>query len=340
MIYLLRAGTIDPQIKIGWVADPTTIHDRIRTLQTGNPNPIALVATLPGDRARESQLHRQFAHLRIQGEWFRSDPAIYATFNQEALSMPVANPTQTPPPTFQTLDPGNSAKILRVPTGLPPLDAVMGGGFPLQTTTLVHGDPGAGKSTLMLQLAAWVALNAPSHPFPAAYVTAEEGAAQIQARAARLGLAAARVALLETDDLPAAITLLDQRPIPPLITVFDSVQRLRDPQLRALPGTPTQTARAAQLVVAYVRRQPTVALLICHETKGSRAAGPMALQHDVDAALALTQPRVIPLHPHTRQQTQDNPALRLLTVSKNRGGPTDVSGRLLMTAAGFVPVRP
>jgi len=177
VIYLLRAND---RIKIGYAED---VAARVKTLQTGSPVPLTLLAAFPGDRATEAALHRRYAHLRVAGEWFRADPDLLTiigdpstvtTQPREFFSMT----TQTAPPlSFVTLNP-TAAPSLRLSSSFRTLDHVLGGGFVAGSTLLLSGDPGAGKSTLLLQVAAYVACRG----YSAVYATAEEDATQVQLR--------------------------------------------------------------------------------------------------------------------------------------------------------------
>lgn len=205
------------------------------------------------------------------------------------------------------------------PTGPPPhrlsssfrgLDAVLGGGFVAGTTTLLSGDPGAGKSTLLLQVAAYVACRGLS----SVYASAEEAEAQVQLRAARIGLAVAPVRLGVTDDITALLAAP-----PPTLLVIDSLQRFRDPSHSAPAASPTQTRLVLAALIAYAHASNAAVVIVSHVNKNSRASGTNDLQHDVDVLLHLSA-------------LADR---RVLRARKNRYGPTDVEARFRMTAEGI-----
>lgn len=216
------------------------------------------------------------------------------------------------PLTFATLTPDATAPPppRRFTSGFRVFDDVLGSGFVPGSTLLVAGDPGAGKSTLLLQVAARVACAS----LPVAYVTAEEAAPQVQSRAARLGVARAPVVLASTSDLASVIAELRNRAPTPKLVVFDSIQ--------GFSPVPSHAVPLLRKIVEFAQTTRAVALVVCHVTKSRAAAGPNTLQHDVDAVLRLV----------TEPATPD----RTLFATKNRFGPTDVTGRLTMTQKGFV----
>jgi DNA repair protein RadA/Sms len=194
------------------------------------------------------------------------------------------------------------------------LDLVLGGGFISGNTTLLSGDPGAGKSTLLLQVAAYVGCRG----YRAAYVTAEESAAQVQQRAARLGLALAPVALAATSDVAAVVAALDTDDAPHLLVV-DSIQTTVVAGVPGAPGSPSQTKAVLAALMAFARRRNCAVVVVSHVNKSSRAAGSNDLQHDVDAVL----------HLHAVGDR------RMLRAIKNRHGSTAVVAQFKMTAEGI-----
>lgn len=228
--------------------------------------------------------------------------------------------------TFGTLRPSADHPMTeRFSSGIRELDRVLGGGWVRGAVYLLSGDPGAGKSTLLLKAAAFAA--DPDHSAssqrgrPVAYVAAEEAATQVQARAARLNVDHFPVQLTDTDDINAAFrSLVGNRPS---LVVVDSAQRMFDPAMpNREPGSTAQVRAVGRAAVRFARAEGATVVLVCHETKGGRAAGPNALFHDVDAVLHLA--------------VADE--YRLLTARKNRYGATDVVGLFRMTPAGLVGI--
>jgi DNA repair protein RadA/Sms len=193
------------------------------------------------------------------------------------------------------------------------VDLVLGGGFVPGSTILLSGDPGTGKSTLLLQVAAYVGCRG----YKAAYVTAEEAAAQVQGRAARLGLALAPVSLAATADIAAVVRALDTDDAPRLL-VADSIQTMTVPGVRGVPGGPAQTKAVLAALIRLAHRRNIVVVVVSHVNKSSRAAGSNDLQHDVDAVL----------HLHAVGDR------RVLRAIKNRHGSTAVVVQFKMTHEG------
>ncbi|MEQ8434423.1 MAG: DNA repair protein RadA, partial [Oceanicaulis sp.] len=167
----------------------------------------------------------------------------------------------------------------RFETGLAELDRVAGGGFVPGSAVLVGGDPGIGKSTLLLQAVARLALSGAK----AVYVSGEEAADQVRRRARRLGLAEAPVSLAAETSLEVILDGLKKEA--PDIAVIDSVQTLWSDQLAAAPGTVAQVRACAQELVRFAKKRNTVIVLVGHVTKDGQIAGPRVVEHMVDAVL-------------------------------------------------------
>jgi len=206
----------------------------------------------------------------------------------------------------------------RIPTGLRPLDAALGGGLVPGETVLLAGDPGAGKSTLLLQVAA--------HLGNAVYATAEERAFMVQGRAQRLGIENAEVRLAVGGDIARLLEDLAALKQPPAFLVIDSVQAFYDPACRSQPGTPNACRAVLARIIAYAARMNVPTVIVCQITKGNIAAGPKAMEHAVDASLHLSSFRALTDH-------------RALRTDKNRYGPAGGTEVLQMTAAGLVTLR-
>lgn len=199
-------------------------------------------------------------------------------------------------------------------TGVAELDRVLGGGLVPGSVALVAGEPGVGKSTLLLQAAAAIA--AAGHSV--LYVSAEESVQQVRLRAERLGALQPRLWLVAAGSLAPVAGYLDQ--VAPEVVIVDSVQAVHDPALGSAPGTVGQVRGCAQWLVQEAKRRSCAALLVGHVTKDGGLAGPRTLEHVVDTVLAFEGDR--------------HHALRLLRVVKHRFGSTSELGLFEMTGAG------
>lgn len=206
----------------------------------------------------------------------------------------------------------------RFETGLRELDRVAGGGLVPGSAVLVGGDPGIGKSTLLLQAVAQLAKAGAK----AVYVSGEEAADQVRRRARRLGLADAPVALAAETSLEVILDGLKKET--PDIAVIDSVQTLWSDQLAAAPGTVAQVRACAQELVRFAKKKNTIIILVGHVTKDGQIAGPRVVEHMVDAVLYFEGER--------------SHQFRILRAVKNRFGPTDEIGVFEMVDAGLQEV--
>jgi DNA repair protein RadA/Sms len=206
---------------------------------------------------------------------------------------------------------------LRLPTGLSELDRVLGGGVVEGSVVLVGGDPGIGKSTLLLQ-----ALAAMASRVPALYVTGEESLAQVAGRAQRLGLPLEGLdALAETgvEKILAQATKSRHR-----LIVADSIQTLWSEQLNAAPGSVSQVRESAARLVRYAKETGTSVFLVGHVTKEGGIAGPRVLEHMVDAVLYF--------------EGEVGSRFRVLRAFKNRFGAVNELGVFAMTDKGLKEV--
>jgi DNA repair protein RadA/Sms len=204
----------------------------------------------------------------------------------------------------------------RIPTGVPELDRVLGGGLVPASLVLVGGEPGVGKSTLLLS-----ALAAISKERRALLVTGEESAAQVKLRAARLGGAEKVEILAETELETVCATLERERPD---VCVIDSVQTLYSSELGSAPGSVAQVREAAARLLRLAKETQVATFLVGHVTKDGTVAGPRVLEHLVDCVLQFEGDRY-----H---------AYRVLRAAKNRFGSTNELGLFEMTGAGLVGV--
>ena len=216
----------------------------------------------------------------------------------------------------------------RQPTGLAEVDRLLGGGLVSGSVLLLGGEPGIGKSTLVLQMAgSLAATSGTAGTGGVLYASAEESASQLQLRAARLGLSGgpADVALrvLASTDVLAIITAASAAP--PGLLVVDSIQTVQVDGLDGPPGSVGQVREAAIALGAFAREQGVPVLLVGHVTKDGALAGPRTLEHLVDAVLMLEGDRY--------------GSLRLLRALKNRHGSTEEIGVMEMSAGGLREVR-
>ncbi|MFO7853961.1 MAG: DNA repair protein RadA [Paracoccaceae bacterium] len=206
----------------------------------------------------------------------------------------------------------------RLPSGVGELDRVLGGGLVPASAILVGGDPGIGKSTLLLQAAAAFGRAGAS----ALYVSGEEAASQIRMRAARLGLAKAPVKLAAATDLRDILATLEAER--PDLAILDSIQTLWLASVGSAPGSVAQVRAAAHELVTFAKRRGTSVVLVGHVTKEGQIAGPRVVEHMVDTVLYFEGERGHPF--------------RILRAVKNRFGPADEIGVFEMTGRGLAQV--
>lgn len=205
----------------------------------------------------------------------------------------------------------------RYQSGIGELDTVLGGGLIPGSSLLLGGEPGIGKSTLLLQAAAKIAAYG-----RVLYISGEESPEQIRLRAARLDALHDDLYLLAQTEIKSALEAA--RGLQPLLVIIDSVQALFDAELDSAPGSVSQVRAVAAAGIAYARESGAALLLIGHVTKEGQLAGPRVLEHMVDTVLYFEGERY-----H---------ALRLLRAVKNRFGATNEIGVFEMTQAGLAPL--
>lgn len=206
----------------------------------------------------------------------------------------------------------------RASSGMEELDRVLGGGLVPASAILVGGDPGIGKSTLLLQAAASFARAG----HKSLYISGEEAAAQIRMRAQRLGLSDAPVILGAETNLRDILTTLDAER--PALAVIDSIQTMWLDSVESAPGSVSQVRAAAHELVTFAKRRGVAVILVGHVTKDGQIAGPRVVEHMVDTVLYFEGER--------------GHQFRILRAVKNRFGPADEIGVFEMTGDGLAQV--
>ncbi|MFV0514888.1 MAG: DNA repair protein RadA [Jhaorihella sp.] len=206
----------------------------------------------------------------------------------------------------------------RTASGMEEFDRVLGGGLVPSSAILVGGDPGIGKSTLLLQAAARFA----HAGLKTLYVSGEEASTQIRLRARRLGLADAPVKLASATNLRDILTTLEADR--PALVVIDSIQTMWADNVDSAPGSVSQVRAAAHELTAFAKRCGVSVVLVGHVTKEGQIAGPRVVEHMVDTVLYFEGER--------------GHQFRILRSVKNRFGPADEIGVFEMTGAGLAEV--
>ncbi len=207
----------------------------------------------------------------------------------------------------------------RVRTGISELDRVLGGGVVRGSLVLIGGDPGVGKSTLLLQAARALAQVTP----PVLYVTAEESAAQVKMRADRLGIATDGLLLWPENDLSVVQAHLDD--VKPRALVIDSIQTVFLPELESAPGSVAQVRECGARLMTLAKGLGIATFLVGHVTKEGALAGPRVLEHLVDTVLYFEGER--------------HHSYRVLRAVKNRFGSTNEIGVFEMAEGGLAEVK-
>ena len=206
----------------------------------------------------------------------------------------------------------------RTQSGLGELDRVLGGGLVPASAILVGGDPGIGKSTLLLQAAASFA----NAGLKAMYISGEDASAQVRMRAQRLGLTKARVQLAAETNLRDILTTLESER--PDVAIIDSIQTMWADNVESAPGSVSQVRAAAHELTTFAKRKGMAVILVGHVTKEGQIAGPRVVEHMVDTVLYFEGER--------------GHQFRILRAVKNRFGPADEIGVFEMTGAGLAEV--
>ncbi|QNN65492.1 DNA repair protein RadA [Sphingomonas rhizophila] len=207
----------------------------------------------------------------------------------------------------------------RIQSGIAEFDRAVGGGIVAGSAMLVGGDPGIGKSTLLLQVAAKIA----GQGRPVVYVSGEEAADQVRLRALRLGLGRSPVRLAAATSVRDILTTVGSAE-PPALLVIDSIQTMHSDLIEGAPGTVSQVRASAQELIRFAKERGTAVILVGHVTKDGTIAGPRVLEHMVDAVLGFEGDR--------------SHQYRILRAAKNRFGGTDEIGVFAMEGAGLAEV--
>jgi DNA repair protein RadA/Sms len=249
-------------------------------------------------------------------QWFGSCPSCGSagTLTETAVEKSTAHRYAAEATKAVTLEALDAKELERIPSGQGELDRALGGGLVAGQVALLGGDPGIGKSTLLLQ-----ALHAVSGNLAALYVSGEESAEQIALRARRLTLQSGSLRLLAETQLERILATLDSAK--PRVAVIDSIQTLWSDTLQSAPGSVAQVRECAAQLTRHAKRNGIALLLIGHVTKEGAIAGPRVLEHIVDTVLYFEG------DPHS--------SFRLVRAVKNRFGAVNELGVFAMTEKGL-----
>ncbi len=235
-------------------------------------------------------------------------------------SLSSGHKSSSKPAAVLPLSQASSTHIKHLPTALPELDRVLGGGLVPGSVTLLAGEPGIGKSTLVAQLAdSFSKTQADKHAY---YASGEESEGQVRLRFERLNIDPKQIAFSNAVDVPAIIAAAQS--LAPTLLIVDSIQTMMLEAADALPGTPTAVRAATAELIGYAKTSGVPVLIIGQVTKEGSVAGPKTLEHLVDTVLTL--------------EGDPQSAYRLLRASKHRFGSTDEVGVFEMTEKGLITV--
>lgn len=209
-------------------------------------------------------------------------------------------------------------KIEAAPTGIPEVDRVLSGGLVPGSVTLLAGEPGIGKSTLVAQIASTVS----NEKKPVVYISGEESEGQVQLRFDRLKLGTKHILFSNTIDIGSVLAALEKHT--PSLVIIDSIQTMLAEGVESIPGTPTTVRASTSQLIGYAKTTSVPVLIIGQVTKEGTVAGPKTLEHLVDTVLAL--------------EGDTQTAYRLLRVQKHRFGTIDELGVFEMSEHGMVAV--
>ncbi len=212
----------------------------------------------------------------------------------------------------------SSQKNVRILSGIDEFDRVLGGGATKCSAILLGGEPGIGKSTLLLQTISCISQKTDKNVL---YISGEESAGQIKERAARLCLNTSKIKLLCTSRLEDCLDALDD--LSPVFVIIDSIQTIYSVQAGLIPGTINQLKYCANEFISWVKERESVLIMTAHVTKEGTIAGPKSLEHMVDTVISFER---------------NNDDIRFLHAQKNRFGSVDEIGIFSMTEKGLEPV--
>lgn len=288
--------------------------------------------------------------LQSQDPWQSRESLQSQDFAQPATASQQTQQAPRQPSRQPQARTGRSPEDVRIHTGFSEFDRVLGGGIVPGSVVLMAGEPGIGKSTLLLETAANIArqsgnsaatnstvdaadssaTSASATPdstanstAPVLYISGEESQSQVRMRAQRIGATCPELLIASTTDLGSALTLIEQTK--PRLVVADSVQTIYSDQVDGIPGGSTQVREVATALIDSAKRTDTPMLLVGHVTKDGSIAGPRTLEHLVDVVCQF--------------EGEPQTALRLLRSIKNRFGPTDEVGCFDMSGEGIEEVR-
>jgi len=206
----------------------------------------------------------------------------------------------------------------RLPTGLPGLDRVLGGGLVPGAVVLLGGEPGIGKSTLLLQVGRGVAARAGE----VLYATGEESPGQVRLRGERLAVRESRLRVMAETDVARIVA--EAEACSPVLVIVDSIQAVREPSLTSSAGTVSQVRESASVLQRYAKVRGVPVILIGHVTKDGNLAGPKSLEHLVDAVISI--------------EGEKSSSRRILRGTKNRFGSVDELALYEMTGEGLAEI--
>ena len=208
----------------------------------------------------------------------------------------------------------------RLSTGIDEFDRVLGGGATKRSAILLGGEPGIGKSTLLLQTIASIALQYKDSKV--LYISGEESSGQIKERAERLNLDCKNIQILCTSRLEDSLDALDS--INPIFVIIDSIQTIYSAEAGLIPGTVNQLKYCANEFISWVKERDAVLIMTAHVTKDGTIAGPKSMEHMVDTVISFER---------------NNDDIRFLHAQKNRFGSVDEIGIFCMTNTGLYPIK-